>query len=251
MRSSFDKVKVPKENIVGELGKGYKIAIETLNEGRIGIASQMLGLAEGALDGAWKYSKERSQFGKNLNRFQGIQFQLAEMAIKIESAKIMVYNAARLKDAGLPFAKEAAMAKYHAGMVAEEVASRALEIYGGYGFIKEFPAEKFYRDAKIGKLYEGTSNMQLQTIFKMIDSESSRTPIGVLCTPGSVMKLLFLILISSPLHLRVKQDLEKNLTKNLKIASVIKTKQIMTNYGNSISLIAKYLQNLQNKKTPF
>ena len=130
----------------------------------------MLGLAEGALDGAWKYSKERSQFGKNLNRFQGVQFQLAEMAIKIESAKIMVYNAARLKDAGLPFAKEAAMAKYHAGMVAEEVASRGLEIYGGYGFIKEFPAEKFYRDAKIGKLYEGTSNMQLQTIFKMIDS---------------------------------------------------------------------------------
>ena len=166
----FDKVKVPKENIVGELGKGYKIAIETLNEGRIGIAAQMLGLAEGALDGAWKYSKERSQFGKNLNRFQGVQFQLAEMAIKIESAKIMVYNAARLKDAGLPFAKEAAMAKYHAGMVAEEVASRGLEIYGGYGFIKEFPAEKFYRDAKIGKLYEGTSNMQLQTIFKMIDS---------------------------------------------------------------------------------
>lgn len=167
----LDDVKVPKENVIGEVGKGYKIAIETLNEGRIGIAAQMLGLAEGALDGALKYARQREQFGKALRDFQGIQMQLAEMAAKIESAKLMVYNAARLKDAGLPFIKEAAMAKYWVSQVAEEVASRALEVYGGYGFIKEFPAEKFYRDAKIGKLYEGTSNMQLMTIFKLIDKD--------------------------------------------------------------------------------
>jgi alkylation response protein AidB-like acyl-CoA dehydrogenase len=165
----LDNVKIPKENLMGEYGKGYKIAIETLNEGRIGIAAQMLGLAQGAFDGALKYSKEREQFGKQLANFQGIQFQLSEMATEIEASRLMVYNAARLKDAGLSFVKEAAMAKYFVADVAERVASKALEIYGGYGFIKEFPAEKFYRDAKIGKLYEGTSNMQLQTIFKLLD----------------------------------------------------------------------------------
>ncbi len=165
----LDNVKLPKENLMGEYGKGYKIAIETLNEGRIGIAAQMLGLAQGAFDGALKYSKEREQFGKQLADFQGIQFQISEMATEIEAARLMVYNAARLKDAGLPFVKEAAMAKYFVSDVAERVASKALEVYGGYGFIKEFPAEKFYRDAKIGKLYEGTSNMQLQTIFKLLD----------------------------------------------------------------------------------
>lgn len=162
-------VKIPKANVLGEVGKGYKIAIETLNEGRIGIASQMLGLAQGAHAGALKYARQREQFGKQLREFQGIQFQLAEMAIEIEAAKLLVYNAARLKDAKKEFVKEAAMAKFFASQVGEKVASMALEIYGGYGFIKEFPAEKFYRDAKIGKLYEGTSNMQLQTIFKLID----------------------------------------------------------------------------------
>jgi alkylation response protein AidB-like acyl-CoA dehydrogenase len=165
----LDNVKIPKENLMGEYGKGYKIAIETLNEGRIGIAAQMLGLAQGAFDGALKYSKEREQFGKALAEFQGIQFQISEMATEIEAARLMVYNAARLKDAGHSFVKEAAMAKYFVSDVAERVASKALEVYGGYGFIKEFPAEKFYRDAKIGKLYEGTSNMQLQTIFKLLD----------------------------------------------------------------------------------
>ncbi len=168
----LDNVKVPKENVVGEVGKGYKIAIETLNEGRIGIASQMLGLAEGALEAAFQYAHQREQFGKALSEFQGIQMQLAELACKVESARLMVYNAARLKDAKLPFVKEAAMAKYWVSQVAEEVASKSLEIYGGYGFIKEFPAEKFYRDAKIGKLYEGTSNMQLLTIFKQMESRS-------------------------------------------------------------------------------
>jgi alkylation response protein AidB-like acyl-CoA dehydrogenase len=167
----LDNVKVPKAHVVGEVGKGYKIAIETLNEGRIGIAAQMLGLAEGALAGAIKYAREREQFGKQLRKFQAIQMQLAELATSVEAARLMVYNAARLKDLGQPFIKEAAMAKYFVSQVAESVASRALEVYGGYGFIKDFPAEKFYRDAKIGKLYEGTSNMQLQTIFKLIDSE--------------------------------------------------------------------------------
>ena len=162
-------VKVPKSNVLGDVGKGYKIAIETLNEGRIGIAAQMLGLAQGAHVGALKYARQREQFGKQLREFQGIQFQLAEMAIEIEAAKLLVYNAGRLKDGKKEFVKEAAMAKFFSSQVAERVASMALEIYGGYGFIKEFPAEKFYRDAKIGKLYEGTSNMQLQTIFKLID----------------------------------------------------------------------------------
>lgn len=165
----FDNVKVPKANILGEVGKGYKIAIETLNEGRIGIAAQMLGLAEGAWSAALQYSKERSQFGSTLSKFQAIQFDLAELATEIEAARLMVYNAARLKDAGQVFIKEAAMAKYFVSQVAERVASRSLEVFGGYGFIKEFPAEKYYRDAKIGKLYEGTSNMQLQTIFKLIE----------------------------------------------------------------------------------
>jgi alkylation response protein AidB-like acyl-CoA dehydrogenase len=168
----LDDVKVPKANVVGEVGKGYKIAIETLNEGRIGIAAQMLGLAEGALEGAMAYARQREQFGKQLREFQAIQMQLAELAVKIESGKLLVYNAARLKDKGLPFIKEAAMAKYWMSQVAEEVASKALEVYGGYGFIKEFPAEKYYRDAKIGKLYEGTSNMQLMTIFKLIDGKA-------------------------------------------------------------------------------
>ena len=167
----LDDVKVPKENVLSEVGKGYKIAIETLNEGRIGIASQMLGLAQGAHRGAMEYARQRMQFGKELREFQGIQFSLADLATQIEAARLMVYNAARLKDAGQDFIKEAAMAKLFAGNVAEEVASRALEVYGGYGFIKEFPAEKFYRDAKIGKLYEGTSNMQLSTIFKLIDGQ--------------------------------------------------------------------------------
>ncbi len=157
---------VPKENVMGEIGKGYKIAIETLNEGRIGIAAQMLGLAEGAFNQAVKYVKEREQFGKTLSGFQGVQFQIAQMSVDIEASRLMVYNAARLKDSGLEFVKEAAMAKHFASNVAEKVASLALELHGGYGFIKEFPAEKFYRDAKIGKIYEGTSNMQLQTIAK-------------------------------------------------------------------------------------
>jgi alkylation response protein AidB-like acyl-CoA dehydrogenase len=157
---------VPKENVLGEIGKGYKIAIETLNEGRIGIAAQMLGLAEGAFAGAVQYAKQREQFGKALSSFQGIQFQIASMAIEIEAARLMVYNAARLKDANREFVKEAAMAKHYASQVAERVASLSLEIHGGYGFMKEFPAEKFYRDAKIGKIYEGTSNIQLQTIAK-------------------------------------------------------------------------------------
>ncbi len=167
----LDNVKVPKENVIGEVGKGYKVSIETLNEGRIGIAAQMLGLAQGAHSGAMEYARQRVQFGKELREYQGIQFDLAELATNIEAAKLMVYNAARLKDAGQNFIKEAAMAKLFAGNVAEEVASRSLEVYGGYGFIKEFPAEKFYRDAKIGKLYEGTSNMQKATIFKLIDGQ--------------------------------------------------------------------------------
>jgi alkylation response protein AidB-like acyl-CoA dehydrogenase len=164
----LDQVKVPKENVIGEIGKGYKIAIETLNEGRIGIAAQMLGLATGALEAAMNYAHQREQFGKPIAEFQAIQMQLAELACKIESSRLMVYNAARLKDSKSPFVKEAAMAKYWSSEVAEEVASKSLEIFGGYGFIKEFPAEKFYRDAKIGKLYEGTSNMQLLTIFKQM-----------------------------------------------------------------------------------
>ena len=164
----FDGCRVPASNVVGEVGKGYKIAIETLNEGRIGIAAQMLGLAEGAWGFAVKYSKERKQFGKAIAEFQAVQFSPAEMATQIEAARMLIYNAARMKGAGVPFVKEAAMAKLFASRVAEEVASKAVEIYGGYGFVKDYPVEKFYRDAKIGSIYEGTSNMQLGTIGKMI-----------------------------------------------------------------------------------
>lgn len=164
----FDDCRVPAANVVGEVGKGYKIAIETLNEGRIGIAAQMLGLAEGAWGFAVKYSQERKQFGKPIAEFQAVQFALAEMATETEAARMLVYNAARLKEAGLPFVKEAAMAKLYASRAAESVASRAVEIYGGYGFVKDYPVEKFYRDAKIGAIYEGTSNMQLATIGKAI-----------------------------------------------------------------------------------
>jgi len=164
----FDDCRVPASNVVGEVGKGYKIAIETLNEGRIGIAAQMLGLAEGAWAYAVKYAKERKQFGKAIAEFQAVQFSLAEMATQIEAARMLVYNAARMKGAGVPFVKEAAMAKLLASRAAEDVASKAVEIYGGYGFVKDYPVEKFYRDAKIGSIYEGTSNMQLATIGKII-----------------------------------------------------------------------------------
>ncbi|HYE23697.1 MAG TPA: acyl-CoA dehydrogenase [Clostridia bacterium] len=163
----LEDCKVPKENLLGEKGKGYKIAIETLNEGRIGIGAQMLGLAQGAWDNAARYAQERKQFGQPIANFQGIQFQIAQMATEILAARLMVYNAARMKDAGMNFVKEAAMAKLFASQVAERVASLAVEIYGGYGFTKDYPVEKFFRDAKIGKIYEGTSNMQLMTIAKL------------------------------------------------------------------------------------
>jgi len=159
---------VPAANLLGELGKGYKIAIETLNEGRIGIGAQMLGLAEGAWGHAARYAKERRQFGKPIAEFQAVQFALAEMATEIEAAKLLVYNAARMRDAGLPFLREAAMAKYFVPGVAERVASRCVEIFGGNGFVRDYPAEKYYRDAKIGPIYEGTSNMQLATIAKQV-----------------------------------------------------------------------------------
>jgi alkylation response protein AidB-like acyl-CoA dehydrogenase len=162
---------VPKENVLGEVGKGYKIAIETLNEGRIGIGAQMLGVARGAWEYAAKYAQERKQFGKPLSEFQGIQFQIAQMATEIEAARLMVYNAARMKDAGMNFVKEAAMAKLFASQVAERVTSLAIEIYGGYGFTKDYPVEKYWRDSKIGKIYEGTSNMQLSTIAKLLMSK--------------------------------------------------------------------------------
>jgi alkylation response protein AidB-like acyl-CoA dehydrogenase len=159
---------VTKENVLGEVGKGYKVAIETLNEGRIGIAAQMTGLAEGALDHALAYSKQRKQFGKPIAEYQGVQFDLAEMAVDVEAARLMTYNAARLRDAGLPFVTEAAMAKYFASQVGERVASKAVEVFGGVGFTKDYPVEKLYRDAKIGRIYEGTSNMQRLTIAKKI-----------------------------------------------------------------------------------
>jgi butyryl-CoA dehydrogenase/short/branched chain acyl-CoA dehydrogenase len=164
----FDDCRIPASNVIGEPGKGYKIAIETLNEGRIGIAAQMLGLAEGAWSLAVKYSKERKQFGKAIAEFQAVQFALAEMATQIEAARNLVYNAARMKIAGIPFVKEAAIAKLFTSRVAEQVASQSVEIYGGYGFVRDYPMEKFYRDAKIGSIYEGTSNMQLATIGKLI-----------------------------------------------------------------------------------
>jgi len=164
----LEDCRVPKENVLGEPGKGYKIAIETLNEGRIGIGAQMIGLARGAWEFAAKYALERKQFGKAIAEFQGIQFQLAQMATEIEAARLMVYNAARMKDAGVNFVKEAAMTKLFASQVAERVTSLAIEIYGGYGFTKDYPVEKYWRDAKIGKIYEGTSNMQLATIAKLL-----------------------------------------------------------------------------------
>lgn len=167
----FDNCVVPKENVLGEIGKGYKIAIETLNEGRIGIGAQMIGLARGALECTLAYTKERKQFGSAIADFQGVQFQIAEMAVKVEAAKLMVYNAARLKDASKPFIKEAAMAKLFASQIAEEVASMAVNLYGGYGYVRDYPVEKYFRDCKIGQIYEGTSNMQKQTIAKMILAE--------------------------------------------------------------------------------
>src|ERR1051326_2279328 len=164
----LEDCRVPKSNVLGEVGKGYKIAIETLNEGRIGIGAQMAGVARGAWEYAARYAQERKQFGKSIADFQGIQFQLAQMATEIEAARMMVYNSARMKDAGMNFVKEAAMTKLFASQVAERVASLAVEIYGGYGFTKDYPVEKFFRDSKIGKIYEGTSNMQLSTIAKLV-----------------------------------------------------------------------------------
>ncbi len=164
----FEDCHVPAENVLGEVGKGYKVAIETLNEGRIGIGAQMLGIARAAHEAALAYTRERKQFGKAIAEFQAVQFQLAQMAIDIETTRLLVYQAARLKMAGQNFLKEAAMAKFHAASVAEKVASVAVDLYGGNGYVKEYPVEKFWRDAKIGKIYEGTSNMQLQTIAKLI-----------------------------------------------------------------------------------
>jgi alkylation response protein AidB-like acyl-CoA dehydrogenase len=164
----LDQCEVPEANLLGEPGKGYKIAIETLNEGRIGIGAQMLGLAEGAWGHAARYARERRQFGKPIAEFQAVQFTLARMATEIEAARLMVYNAARLKDAGAPYVREAAMAKLFASQVAERVASQSVEVFGGNGFVRDYPAEKYYRDAKVGKIYEGTSNMQLATIAKQV-----------------------------------------------------------------------------------
>lgn len=167
----IDNCRVPKENVLGEVGKGYKIAIETLNEGRIAIGGQMTGLAQGALQHALAYARERKQFGKPIADFQGVQFELAEMATLVEAARLLVYNAARLKERGLPFLTEAAMAKYFASQAAETVASKAVEVFGGVGFTKDYPVEKLYRDAKIGRIYEGTSNMQRVTIAKQLYSK--------------------------------------------------------------------------------
>ena len=164
----LEDCKVPKNNILGEYGKGYKVAIETLNEGRIGIGAQMVGIAQGAFDAAVDYIKQRKQFGKAISEFQGVQFQLARMATDIETARLLVYNAARMKMAGQPFLKEAAMAKFYSSEVAERVASMSIDLFGGNGYVKEYPVEKFYRDAKIGKIYEGTTNMQLSTIAKLL-----------------------------------------------------------------------------------
>ncbi len=167
----LEDCEVPEGNVMGEVGRGYKIAMETLNEGRIGIGAQMLGLAQGAFDYALAYMHERKQFGKAIADFQGVQFQYARAAAEIAAARLLVYNAARLKDAGQPFAKEAAMAKLMASEVAERTASLCVEFLGGVGFTKEYPAERFFRDAKIGKIYEGTSNMQLVTIAKMLQQQ--------------------------------------------------------------------------------
>lgn len=164
----LEECEVPAANVLGPVGQGYKISIETLNEGRIGIGAQMIGVANGALQAAMAYVKERKQFGKAIAEFQAVQFQLAQMATDLEAARLMVYNAARLKDARLPFAQQAAMAKLFSSQVADRITSACLELFGGYGYSKEYPVEKFYRDAKIGTIYEGTSNMQLQTIAKGI-----------------------------------------------------------------------------------
>ena len=164
----LENVRIPGGNVLGEPGKGYKVAIETLNEGRIGIGAQMVGLAQGALDHTVKYVQEREQFGRPIGAFQGVQFQIAQMAVEIEAARLMVYNAARLKDEGKDFVHQAAMGKLFSSQVAQRVASTAVDLFGGYGFSREYPVEKFYRDAKIGSIYEGTSNMQLQTIAKVL-----------------------------------------------------------------------------------
>jgi alkylation response protein AidB-like acyl-CoA dehydrogenase len=164
----LDDCRVPAANVIGEVGKGYKIAIETLNEGRIGIGAQMLGLARAALEHALAYAKQRKQFGKPIAEFQGVQFDLAEMAVSVEAARLLVYNAARLRDAGQPFVQEAAMAKLFASTIAEQVASKAVEVLGGVGFTKDYPVEKLYRDSKIGRIYEGTSNLQKVTIAKAL-----------------------------------------------------------------------------------
>jgi alkylation response protein AidB-like acyl-CoA dehydrogenase len=164
----LEQCQVPKANVLGDVGKGYKVAIETLNEGRIGIGAQMVGLAVGALEHAAAYTKQRKQFGKAISDFQGVQFQLARIATEIEAARLLVYNAARLRDAGQPFLTEAAMCKLFSSEAAERSASLAVNLLGGNGFVKDYPVEKLYRDAKIGQIYEGTSNLQLQTIAKQI-----------------------------------------------------------------------------------
>jgi len=164
----LEDCQVPRHNVLGDAGKGYKVAIETLNEGRIGIGAQMIGLAQGALDHTVAYTRERKQFGQAIADFQGVQFQIARAATELEAARLMVYNAARLRDAGEPFVKEAAMCKLFSSEVAERVTSLAVNLYGGYGFVKDYPVEKLYRDAKIGQIYEGTSNLQLQTIAKQV-----------------------------------------------------------------------------------
>ena len=163
--------RVPNENVLGEIGNGYKVSIETLNEGRIGIAGQMIGLADGALHFAIQYSRERKQFDQSLSNFQAIRFQLAELSTQLEAARLLTYNAARMKDVGKPFIREAAMAKYFASQVAEKITSQAIEILGGYGYTRDNPVEKYFRDSKIGKIYEGTSFMQLETISKFILSK--------------------------------------------------------------------------------
>jgi butyryl-CoA dehydrogenase len=179
----FENCEVPLKNVVGEVGKGYKIAIETLNEGRIGIGAQMLGIAQGAYEASLSYIKTREQFGKAIGQFQGVQFQIAEMRTLLEAARLMVYNAARLKDAKLDFIQPAAMAKLYSSKAAEKITSMAIDLFGGNGFTKEYPVEKFWRDAKIGQIYEGTSNMQLQTIAKMemekseVETKSKRIPL--------------------------------------------------------------------------
>jgi alkylation response protein AidB-like acyl-CoA dehydrogenase len=164
----LEDCRVPAANILGEVGKGYKVAIETLNEGRIGIGAQMIGLAKGALEHAVAYTKERKQFGKAIAEFQSVQHQIARAAAELEAARLSVYNAARLRDAGRPFLTEAAICKLLSSEVAERVASLAVNLFGGYGFVKDYPVEKLYRDAKIGQIYEGTSNLQLQTIAKQL-----------------------------------------------------------------------------------